>query len=269
MSTRRRTRRQKQAVQGFRDGKDGKRGTGCVDMLAFKYMEMCKVESSTESESDVSPRWSDTSTKGCGVCSTPESRSARKVLTFVPKPGRSHLPSLDPYDGSSEDSGSSKRGPRGARPGGCRGRSRGRRVAPNPAPFSSETGKCGTPLPPPDVQMRSSSDSEMRAAELGPSPPRGRRERAGETAVDSGMHTESSLSTPGLFACVGATPVRAPGSPSHRRQAGPHWLHSKSPASPTPLRPLPKRKACFLGAEEHGVRKRQCVMETEPAHFPT
>ncbi|XP_055018277.1 uncharacterized protein LOC129411451 isoform X4 [Boleophthalmus pectinirostris] len=45
-----------------------------VEHLAFKYM-MCKVESSTDSESEISPRWSDTSTMF-----------------------------LDPYDGSSEDS---------------------------------------------------------------------------------------------------------------------------------------------------------------------
>ncbi|XP_035266360.1 uncharacterized protein LOC118223648 isoform X2 [Anguilla anguilla] len=272
MSTRRKKRRQKQAVQGSRDGKDGQKSTGCVDRLAFKYM-MCKVESSTDSESDTSPRWSDTSTKGC-VSNTSESRT-HKMLTFVPKPGRYQLPSLDPYDGSSEDSGSSKCGPKGQRQGGCRMRSRGRRGTANAATFSREVGKCGaqasTPtLPAPDVQMRSSSDSEIRKADHGLLSPKGHKEHMKEMAIDSGMHTESSLCTPGVFAYVGVTPVRLPESPSHKSQAGSHRLHPKSPNSPTPLKSLPKRKSCFPGAEagERGPRKRQCVVDMEVAHFP-
>ncbi|KAJ8341660.1 hypothetical protein SKAU_G00339510 [Synaphobranchus kaupii] len=274
MSTRRKKRRQKQAVQGCRDGKDGQRSTGCVDRLAFKYMEMCKVESSTDSESDTSPRWSDTSTKGC-VSSTPESQTARKTLTFVPKPGRYQLPSLDPYDGSSEDSGSSKCGPKGQRQGGCRMRSRGRRGTVNTATFSRDMGKCGaqasTPAAPaPDIQMRSLSDSEIRTVDLSLLSPRGHKEHMKEMTIDSGMHTESSLCTPGVFSYVGVTPVRLPESPSHRSQTGSHRLHPKSPNSPTPLKSLPKRKSCFPGAEagERGLRKRQCVVEMEVGHFP-
>ncbi|XP_055087083.1 uncharacterized protein LOC117390374 isoform X2 [Periophthalmus magnuspinnatus] len=76
-----------------------------VDHLAFKYM-MCKVESSTDSESEVSLRWSDTSTMGCGS-SAAESDCVPQTLPLVPKStGRHGCYSvfLDPYDGSSEDS---------------------------------------------------------------------------------------------------------------------------------------------------------------------
>ncbi|XP_061072004.1 uncharacterized protein LOC133106279 isoform X2 [Conger conger] len=268
MSTRRKKRRQKQTVQGCRDWKDGQRSTGCVDRLAFKYM-MCKVESSTDSESDTSPRWSDTSTKGC-VSSTPESRTTHKTLMFIPKPGRHQLPSLDPYDGSSEDSGSSKCGPKGQRQGGCRMRSRGRRGTTNTATFTRGAQASTPALPALDVQMRSSSDSEIRTVDLGLLSPRGHKGHVKELAVDSGMHTESSHCTPGVFAYVGVTPVRLPESPAHKSQTGSHRLHPKSPSSPTSLKSLPKRKSCFPGAEagERGLRKRQCVMDMDVSHFP-
>ncbi|XP_051941397.1 uncharacterized protein LOC127614233 [Hippocampus zosterae] len=67
---------------------------------------MCKVESSTDSDSEISPRWSDTSTMEC-VSSAPESGSLRRMLPRVHEPaGRQGCYSLflDPYDGSSEDS---------------------------------------------------------------------------------------------------------------------------------------------------------------------
>ncbi|KAJ4940025.1 hypothetical protein JOQ06_029456 [Pogonophryne albipinna] len=75
-----------------------------MDQLAFKYM-MCKV-SSSDSDSEISPRLSDTSTMGC-VSSTPESLTFRRTLPITQKPaGRYGCCSLssDPYDGSSEDS---------------------------------------------------------------------------------------------------------------------------------------------------------------------
>lgn len=62
------------------------------------------------------------------------------------------LQCLDPYDGSSEDSGSSAQGSRKQRPGGFRAKGTGRRLTFNP-------GRRGEPRA--DVQMRSSSDSEQ------------------------------------------------------------------------------------------------------------
>ncbi|XP_072313402.1 uncharacterized protein [Eucyclogobius newberryi] len=67
---------------------------------------MCKVESSTDSEREISPRWSDTSTVGCGT-SAAESDGVLQTLPLRPtSTGRHGCCSvfLDPYDGSSEDS---------------------------------------------------------------------------------------------------------------------------------------------------------------------
>ncbi|XP_005801376.2 uncharacterized protein LOC102232350 isoform X1 [Xiphophorus maculatus] len=76
-----------------------------MDQLTLSCM-MCKMDSSTDSDSEISPRWSDTSTLGC-VSSAPESRtSCRTVALTYKSAGRHGCCSLflDPYDGSSEDS---------------------------------------------------------------------------------------------------------------------------------------------------------------------
>ncbi|XP_035766876.1 uncharacterized protein LOC102777193 isoform X6 [Neolamprologus brichardi] len=77
-----------------------------MDQLTLNYMEMCNMESSTDSDSEISPRWSDTSTMGC-VSSAPESGASRRALPLTLKPAERHgcySLDLDPYDGSSEDS---------------------------------------------------------------------------------------------------------------------------------------------------------------------
>ncbi|XP_049595531.1 uncharacterized protein [Syngnathus scovelli] len=79
--------------------------TNNMEQLAFKYKEMCKVESSTDSDSEISPK-SDTSTMEC-VSSAAESGITRRPLPRVHESvGRQGCYSLflDPYDGSSEDS---------------------------------------------------------------------------------------------------------------------------------------------------------------------
>ncbi|KAG1952297.1 hypothetical protein F2P79_010229 [Pimephales promelas] len=134
-----------------------------VGRLAFKYMEMCKVDSSSDSESDTSPRWSDVSTKGWDN-SAPESREAPEKLQ------KNYQQCLDPYDGSSEDSGSSDGGVQKRRPRGPVRRRAGIRDHP-------------------DVLMRSSSDSDSQSR-CWP-----------EVCVrldlsDSGIHTRSGLSSP-------------------------------------------------------------------------
>ncbi|CAM4641708.1 unnamed protein product [Leuciscus chuanchicus] len=134
-----------------------------VGRLAFKYMEMCKVDSSSDSESDTNPRRSDVSTKGWEN-SAPESREAPKRLQ------KNYQQCLDPYDGSSEDSGSSDEGVQKRRPRGAVRRRAGIRDHP-------------------DVLMRSSSDSDTQS-QCWP-----------EVCVrldlsDSGIHTRSGLSSP-------------------------------------------------------------------------
>ncbi|XP_039641428.1 uncharacterized protein LOC120548983 isoform X2 [Perca fluviatilis] len=257
-----------------------------MDQLAFKYM-MCKVESSTDSDSEISPRWSDTSTMGC-VSSTPESGTFHRTLPLTHKPvGRHGCYSLflDPYDGSSEDSdksnidvGVSSRRTRqqGKSGGGCRFSGRSRRFILHPASVSlREVVKNGKRDPVteqqhlPDVQMKCESDSEL---DILPS----HSDRDGltkEMANDSTMHTQtmdielhcqfddsdlhatrsSTPHTPGPVTPVGGSLAQMLDSPSER------------PPCPCNLRSLSKRKMGFPGAEvvELGQRKRQCVVNME------
>ncbi|XP_041703130.1 uncharacterized protein LOC121539017 isoform X2 [Coregonus clupeaformis] len=261
---------QQHSRSGFRDGSLVQSGPSSVDKLAFKYMELCKVESSTDSESDVSPRWSDTSTMGC-ASSAPESRQPiQRMLTCTHKPvGRFsyHSLSLDPYDGSSEDSDESMGGPRRPRQGGCRywGRSQRRNNHP-PTVILKEVIKSGGlrdgPMEPHliDVQMRSASDSELWTC----SHSKGRGP-VGETSADSGvLATKSSPCTPVSLTFVGAA------TSVHNVQT-PESTSEKSPDSPVPLRGLFKRKFCLPGAEtpqDGGHRKRQCVTKMETGDSP-
>lgn len=64
------------------------------------------MDSSTDSESEVSPRWSDTSNMECGS-SAAETKSVPRTRPRGPKVAERHdcySMFLDPYDGSSEDS---------------------------------------------------------------------------------------------------------------------------------------------------------------------
>ncbi|XP_007565570.1 uncharacterized protein LOC103147261 isoform X1 [Poecilia formosa] len=66
----------------------------------------CMMDSSTDSDSEITPRWSDTSTLGC-VSSAPESRTSCQTVGLTYKSAGRHgccSLFLDPYDGSSEDS---------------------------------------------------------------------------------------------------------------------------------------------------------------------
>ncbi|KAK0139761.1 hypothetical protein N1851_023334 [Merluccius polli] len=88
-----------------------------VEKLAFKYMELCKLESSTDSESDISLRSSDTSTMALVSTSRPDRRPLQKSMLSLSHKGGGRLPCycrfLDPYDGSSEDSDESSSAPAG------------------------------------------------------------------------------------------------------------------------------------------------------------
>ncbi|XP_014067354.1 uncharacterized protein [Salmo salar] len=253
-------RQQQHSLPGFPDDSLVESSPSSVDKLAFKYMELCKVESSTDSESDVSPRWSDTSTMGCGS-SAPESRQPiQRMLTCSHKPvGRySWLSlSLDPYDGSSEDSDESNAGPRRPRQGSCRywGRSQRRNNHP-PTVILKEVIKSGGPTEPHliDVQMRSASDSELWTCSHS-------KGRGPVTSADSGVLTiKSSPCTPVFPTLVGA----ATSVPNVR-------IPEKSPDNTIPLRGVFKRKLSLPGAEtlqDCGHRKKQCVTKMEAGDSP-
>ncbi|XP_016335874.1 uncharacterized protein LOC107684175 isoform X1 [Sinocyclocheilus anshuiensis] len=184
-----------------------------VGRLAFKYMEMCKVDSSSDSESESNPRWSDVSSKGC-ESSTPEAPQ---------KLQQNYQQCLDPYDGSSEDSGSSAEGSRKQRPGGFRTKGTGRRLTFNPA--SALRDETPADLHRVDVQMRSSSDSELESPHQG---------------SDSGFHTRSSLN-------------------SRDTSLG---LQSASPDSPALHAAFSKRKL-FPASDDGMLSKRRCVSDVE------
>ncbi|KAJ7989273.1 hypothetical protein DPEC_G00317770 [Dallia pectoralis] len=230
---------------------------GSLDKLAFKYMDMCKVVSSTESESDVSPLWSDTSTMGC-VSSAESCRPLRKTLTCSHKPiGRylHHSTSVDPYDGSSEDSDESMCGPGRVRQSNCRhwGRTQKRPVH-HPAVNLQEVIRSGGLSPGPtelhlvDVQMRSMSDSERWTCNNLDSPlPWNHLRWEGPVAE----------TPPDVAAETSARAVQMPGRCSE---------------SPAPLS-LFKRKLSLPGVEiveaetlqEFSHRKRQCYTKMETA----
>ncbi|XP_047197642.1 uncharacterized protein LOC124852599 [Hippoglossus stenolepis] len=262
-----------------------------MEQLAFKYMDMCKVESSTDTDSEISPRWSDTSTMGC-VSSAPESGTLRRTLRPL-KPAARHGCSslfLDPYDGSSEDSDEShfdvsvsrRTRQQGGGGGGRRFLGRSRRfILHHPASVAlRDVMKDGTRDPataqqlqhPVDVQMKCGSDSELWVYELDTLPSHSDREVCGDLAAkktnDSPacaqtMDIELQLHDSGLLASRSSTPhMPGPLTPVGR---GSSWmLDSSSERSPSPcdLRSLYKRKLGLPGAEvvEVGQRKRQCVV---------
>ncbi|XP_044022537.1 uncharacterized protein LOC122861753 isoform X2 [Siniperca chuatsi] len=265
-----------------------------MDQLSFKYM-MCKVESSTDSDSEISPRWSDTSTMGC-VSSAPESGTFRRTLPHKPA-GRHGCYSLflDPYDGSSEDSDesnvdvgiSSRRTRQQGKGGGgtCRFSGRSRRVIlHHPASVAlREVVKNGTRdavteqqhlL---DVQMKCGSDSKLWVCQLDILPSHsdrdGCRDLKGEMANDSTMHTQTmdielhcQFDDSGMHATRPSTP-QTPGPVTPVEGSSSQMLDSSSVRPPNACnhRSVYKRKLSFPGAEvvELGQRKRQCVVNME------
>lgn len=146
---------------------------------------------------------------------------------------------LDPYDGSSEDSGSSDEGVKKQRHGSVRIKGTGRRSSVNP-----QMKRAGTRPDDPDVQMRSSSDSETLDQDC-------RSVTCAKPDLsDSGFNSKSGLSSPAV-----------PSAPETLlRAAGP----SGSPDSPAP-HVFSKRKFFPPSGEvEDGMRKkRQCTSDME------
>ncbi|XP_045918443.1 uncharacterized protein LOC123978885 isoform X1 [Micropterus dolomieu] len=268
-----------------------------MDQLAFKYMDMCKVESSTDSDSEISPRWSDTSTMGC-VSSAPESGTFRRTLPLTHKPAGRHggySLFLDPYDGSSEDSDESnvdvgvssrrtkQQGKGGG--GGCRFSGRSRRfILHHPASVAlREVVKNGMRDAVTDqkhlldVQMKCGSDSELWVCELDILPSHNDRDDCRdlnkELANESTMHTQTmdieyhcQFDNSGLHARKPSTP-ETPGLviPVVGRSSRMLDCCSERPSSGCNLRSVYKRKLGSPGAEvvEQGQRKRQCVVNME------
>nr|XP_020446792.1 uncharacterized protein LOC109955207 isoform X2 [Monopterus albus] len=257
-----------------------------MDHLAFKYM-MCKVESSTDSDSEISPRWSDTSTMGCG------SGALRRTLLLKPAARHgSYSLFLDPYDGSSEDSDESnidvsvsrrtrQQGKGGG--GGCRFLGRSKRcLLHHPASVTlKEVLKNGMKDPLTeqqhllDVQMKHGSDSELWVCDLDTLPSHsdkdGCRDHTVEKANESTMHTQTmdielQLDDSGLHATRSSTPHTTEPLTSVGGSSS-QMLDSSSEKSPSPcnLQSLYKRKLGLPGAEvvELGQRKRQCVVNME------
>ncbi|XP_051723904.1 uncharacterized protein LOC127498521 [Ctenopharyngodon idella] len=210
-----------------------------VGRLAFKYMEMCKVDSSSDSESDTNPRWSDVSSKGC-ESSAPENREAPKKLQ------KNYQQCLDPYDGSSEDSGSSDDGVKKQRHGGLRIKGTGRRSSVNP-----QMRRAGTRPDDPDVQMRSSSDSEVCNQDCWSVM------CAKPDLSDSGFNSRSGLSSPAV--------PSAPETLLHAAGPSCSRIPSGSPDSPAVHAAFSKRKFFPPSGEvEDGMRrKRQCISDME------
>ncbi|XP_054470539.1 uncharacterized protein LOC129103924 [Anoplopoma fimbria] len=278
------------------DHRDNRHVPNNVDQLAFKYMELCKVESSTDSDSEISPRWSDTSTMGC-VSSTPERGTFRRSLPLTHKPAGRHgcySLFLDPYDGSSEDSDQSnidvgvssrrtrQKGKGGG--GGCRFSGRSRRfILHHPASVAPrEVAKNGMREPVTeqqqhllDVKMKCGSDSELFVCDIMPSHSDrdGCRDLKEEMANDSTMHSQtvdvemhSQFEDSGLHVTRPST-SHTPGPVTPVGGSSSQMLASSSETSPCPcnLRSIYKRKLGFPGAEvmELGQRKRQCVVNMD------
>ncbi|KAM4543211.1 uncharacterized protein PAE49_019625 [Odontesthes bonariensis] len=273
-----------------------------VDQLTFKYMEMCKMESSTDSDSEISPRWSDTSTLGC-VSTAPGRGTLRRgvPLTFKPA-GRQGCYSLflDPYDGSSEESeesntevGVSSRQTRQQSKGGGGGGGRlsGRRRRINshyPATVAlREMVKNGmkdclidqqptSHKDSSDVQMKYGWDCELDTlfSNSERDDDDDHRNITEEMVTDSATRIQTvgielQLNDSGLPSTSSSTP-HTPGLQTSVETSSSQMLDSCSERSPSScnLRSLCKRKGSFPGTEvvELGPRKRQCTvnMEDEP-----
>ncbi|XP_059908728.1 uncharacterized protein LOC132458195 isoform X1 [Gadus macrocephalus] len=271
-----------------------------VEELAFRYMEMCKVESSTD-ESDNSPRSSDTSTMALVTNGQEKIPLPKNMSSWSHKVG-GRLPCycryLDPYDGSSEDSDESRHAAgllRGRpRQHGC-ARShflcRSRRLVPLQPPASAPlevTKREPRARPPPSSTTTTTTtgsplltqqaadvlmDSDGSSSELWVSPRSpvsGRRvcrDPAGRTGSGHGRPEgeDDRFEDSGLHSAI-RSPTPPPCARSPPRTAG-----AAGPSGPSDRSPGPSSDGCCLykrkmmgphvtGVGESGQRKRQCVV---------
>nr|XP_023011356.2 uncharacterized protein LOC101465503 isoform X2 [Maylandia zebra] len=264
-----------------------------MDQLTLNYM-MCNMESSTDSDSEISPRWSDTSTMGC-VSSAPESGASRRALPLTLKPAERHgcySLDLDPYDGSSEDSDESnvnvssrqsRQQAKGGEKGGCRLSGRSRRCICNHSASvalregtKNDKRDCLREQPNLlDVQMKCGSDSDRLVCELDTLPSNSDRDACKnlpeERVTDSVTHRQISdmelqLDDSGLRITRSST-LHPPKPQSSVEGSSSHMLGCFSERSPClcNLGSLYKRKLSLPGTDmiELGHRKKQCVFNMD------
>ncbi|XP_024126564.1 uncharacterized protein LOC112145505 isoform X2 [Oryzias melastigma] len=231
-----------------------------VDQLTVKYMEMCKVGSSTDSDSEISSRWPETSVVACPRSAT-EPETSQQIHT---KPSRScvcYSLLLDPYDGSSEDSESnievSSRKTRQRRNGGAGFpfSSQRRRSALNQREMLRNEMRDGS-----DVQMKYHTDSDLWDCELDTSPCHIDSIDCKMITEESESHslqhiysmdTECQLGDSGLYGSRSSTPITP--------------AVSSSAESSCKFKSLWKRKVNFSAVEVVDSRpsKKQCVTTEE------
>ncbi|XP_030575410.1 uncharacterized protein LOC115773047 isoform X2 [Archocentrus centrarchus] len=263
-----------------------------MDQLTLNYMEMCNMESSTGSDSEISPRWSDTSTMGC-VSSAPESGASWQALPLTHKPaGRRGCYSLclDPYDGSSEDSDGStinasvssrqtKQQAKGGGKAGCRLLGQTRRfifhhsasVALREGVQNEKRNCLREQQNLLDIQMKCGSDSDRCACELDTLPSHSDRDAcktlSEERGTDSMTHTQTmdmelQLDDSGLH-ITGSSTLHPPKPQTSVEGSSSQMLGCSSERSSCLCNfgSLHKRKLNLPGVEvvELGQRKKQCV----------
>ncbi|XP_012692235.1 uncharacterized protein LOC105908299 [Clupea harengus] len=267
-------RRPKYNCKAYREDKHVHRGPDRVDILTFKYKEMCKMDSSSDSESDASPRWSDTSSKG-NVSGAAERRAAQKLPSLTHKPTGWHNVCIDPYDGSSEDSCSSMNGSRRPKKGTCRFWGKFRRGTAMHGPLPKEAKRSGTTDGAGgshfgDIHM--SSDSEIDFTnQNGNWPSSDVKDSKAGVLEDSGVFTRSPSDPPGpALSTVGGDCVRAVRGSSNENDQETPTPQLQSPDCTTGYDSLSKRKLVLpQGEMGYWHRKRQCMTKVEEeSHSP-
>ncbi|KAF7201631.1 uncharacterized protein [Nothobranchius furzeri] len=246
-----------------------RRAPNSVDQLSFSYTEMCKMDSSTESDSEISPKWSDTSTLEC------VSRTSQRASTYK-SAGRhaSYSLFLDPYDGSSEDSDESNISSRLRQQGkvcGCRLSGRRRRPVLHHSAKLVKNGMTGsliaqqTTVPDPgDVQRKCRSDSELWDCGLDTLSSYSDRDGCGNMTEERAPSSLMDIQTIDVELQLNDFPIS--GLPISSKGSSCQMLNCCSERSCVSCNgSLSKRKVDRSGADaaELGLRKRQCVLNME------
>ncbi|XP_041928718.1 uncharacterized protein LOC121693391 [Alosa sapidissima] len=249
-------RRSKYNCKANREDKHVHRGPDRVDILTFKYKEMCKMDSSSDSESDASPRWSDTSSKG-NVSSAAERKAAQKLPSMTHKPTGWHNVCIDPYDGSSEDSCTSTNDSRRPKKGSCRFWVKFRRGSAMHGPLPKEVKRSGPADGAGDIHMLSDPEIDI-TNQKGHWPSSDVNGSEAKVLEDSGVFTKSLSDSPSpVLLTDGGDCVQSLHGPSNENS---QETGTQPPDYISGHDSLFKRKL-FPAQGEMGYwnRKRQCV----------
>ncbi|KAL2098694.1 hypothetical protein ACEWY4_005174 [Coilia grayii] len=258
-------RRSKYICKAHREEKHIHRGPDRVDILTLRYKEMCKMDSSSDSETDASPRWSDTSSKG-NASGASERKAAQKLPSVVHKPTGWHNVRIDPYDGSSEDSCTSANDSRRPKKGSCRFWGKCRRGTAVHGSLPRVVRRCG-PIDGGggslfgDVHMSSDSEDDFTNQDVN-WPCRDVRDSKAVVLEDSGVSTRSpsDSAVSALFPVGGDSVPLMQGSSNDTNQDS-AASRPQSPDCITGHDSLFKRKLFLETGYWH--RKRQCVTNME------